>query len=176
MNYFSLFELDVKFDMNVSELTKKYYALTKAHHPDHHTLKSEDLKFEALQKTTQINEGYKILKQKETRYKHILELSGIIFEEGKESVPQEFLFEMMEVNEALMEYMVDSDPKMKVSIESKLDSIDEEMWKTIEQTVIEFEFGKTKKEELENIKEYYCLLYTSPSPRDATLSRMPSSA
>ena len=28
-----------------------------------------------------------------------------------------------------------------------------------------------------NIKEaYICLLYTSPSPRDATLSRMPSSA
>ena len=25
-------------------------------------------------------------------------------------------------------------------------------------------------------KSYYCLLYTSPSPRDATLSRMPSSA
>ena len=26
------------------------------------------------------------------------------------------------------------------------------------------------------IKGYTCLLYTSPSPRDATLSRMPSSA
>ena len=25
-------------------------------------------------------------------------------------------------------------------------------------------------------KSYFCLLYTSPSPRDATLSRMPSSA
>ena len=25
-------------------------------------------------------------------------------------------------------------------------------------------------------KDYICLLYTSPSPRDATLSRMPSSA
>ena len=25
-------------------------------------------------------------------------------------------------------------------------------------------------------KDYGCLLYTSPSPRDATLSRMPSSA
>ena len=24
--------------------------------------------------------------------------------------------------------------------------------------------------------QWYCLLYTSPSPRDATLSRMPSSA
>ena len=26
------------------------------------------------------------------------------------------------------------------------------------------------------VQFYYCLLYTSPSPRDATLSRMPSSA
>ena len=26
------------------------------------------------------------------------------------------------------------------------------------------------------VMEYTCLLYTSPSPRDATLSRMPSSA
>ena len=26
------------------------------------------------------------------------------------------------------------------------------------------------------IEDYDCLLYTSPSPRDATLSRMPSSA
>ena len=27
-----------------------------------------------------------------------------------------------------------------------------------------------------NVESYHCLLYTSPSPRDATLSRMPSSA
>ena len=28
----------------------------------------------------------------------------------------------------------------------------------------------------EELDDYACLLYTSPSPRDATLSRMPSSA
>ena len=35
-----------------------------------------------------------------------------------------------------------------------------------------------KAEEIEQSQESYwsCLLYTSPSPRDATLSRMPSSA
>ena len=31
-------------------------------------------------------------------------------------------------------------------------------------------------EKLKNTHEKPCLLYTSPSPRDATLSRMPSSA
>ena len=30
--------------------------------------------------------------------------------------------------------------------------------------------------QLETARFYVCLLYTSPSPRDATLSRMPSSA
>ena len=30
--------------------------------------------------------------------------------------------------------------------------------------------------EVEQPRIYFCLLYTSPSPRDATLSRMPSSA
>ena len=29
---------------------------------------------------------------------------------------------------------------------------------------------------IEDLKDNICLLYTSPSPRDATLSRMPSSA
>ena len=36
---------------------------------------------------------------------------------------------------------------------------------------------KPKKKKLpESVQIYSCLLYTSPSPRDATLSRMPSSA
>ena len=42
----------------------------------------------------------------------------------------------------------------------------------------ELEDGKYSSDEAETIAQYHgtCLLYTSPSPRDATLSRMPSSA
>ena len=43
--------------------------------------------------------------------------------------------------------------------------------------------GSTLREVIENLekmypgtKDYLCLLYTSPSPRDGLLSRMPSSA
>ena len=35
---------------------------------------------------------------------------------------------------------------------------------------------RTKSLKVFRHSEYSCLLYTSPSPRDATLSRMPSSA
>ena len=40
---------------------------------------------------------------------------------------------------------------------------------------LEQERGITIKSQTVNL-QYTCLLYTSPSPRDATLSRMPSSA
>ena len=37
--------------------------------------------------------------------------------------------------------------------------------------------SKPDKQELKKVKHHlYCLLYTSPSPRDGLLSRMPSSA
>ena len=36
--------------------------------------------------------------------------------------------------------------------------------------------AKKKSEAVEALRHYLCLLYTSQSPRDATLSRMPSSA
>ena len=40
----------------------------------------------------------------------------------------------------------------------------------------EFEWGLDSDEEVDDALSYSCLLYTSPSPRDATLSRMPSYA
>ena len=37
-------------------------------------------------------------------------------------------------------------------------------------------YAEGQRRYVESLSAYACLLYTSPSPRDATLSRMPSSA
>ena len=39
-----------------------------------------------------------------------------------------------------------------------------------------FDYGPTNKSSVSKLSPYICLLYTSPSPRDRTRSRMPSSA
>ena len=41
---------------------------------------------------------------------------------------------------------------------------------------LDFDLDLAKSDKKENIYYYICLLYTSPSPRDGLLSRMPSSA
>ena len=56
------------------------------------------------------------------------------------------------------------------TIFNQLDTIQEKLFWEKQQTIL-----KTAKQYKKRKKEL-CLLYTSPSPRDATLSRMPSSA
>ena len=62
---------------------------------------------------------------------------------------------------------------------------DDEQFKKIKRAYEDLQLGKTYPDTADERKEkakFYsgdssaCLLYTSPSPRDATLSRMPSSA
>ena len=47
------------------------------------------------------------------------------------------------------------------------EKVTEEFWKEIEAEAAKYEV---------TVDYYLCLLYTSPSPRDGLLSRMPSSA
>ena len=54
-----------------------------------------------------------------------------------------------------------------------VEQIQNDLTKTVNKTSYTIQYGDT----LSTIAEALgCLLYTSPSPRDATLSRMPSSA
>ena len=45
-----------------------------------------------------------------------------------------------------------------------------------EKLQLQYTLGKQEEIFIKECKNILCLLYTSPSPRDATLSRMPSSA
>ena len=53
--------------------------------------------------------------------------------------------------------------------------VDELRKRTSEEDILDFEEKFNSKNE-KNLHVYICLLYTSPSPRDPHLSRMPSSA
>ena len=49
-------------------------------------------------------------------------------------------------------------------------------WQMVASTVMTFVICKLRGLPIPLSRHHICLLYTSPSPRDATLSRMPSSA
>lgn len=155
MNYFDLFELPVNFTIDKEKLRKKYYALNRENHPDNFTLDNQDEQISALEKSSFINEGFKTLKDEMKRIKYTLELNGIKFEEGNESVPQMFLMEMMDINEFIFDFKMNPSDEAKNNIVSQIKSLKKRIFENVNEFINNFDFINPDKKQLELIKDYY---------------------
>ncbi len=123
INYFEFFEIDVAFEIDLTALRKKFIAQSKAFHPDFHALDTEAEQEKVLEKSTHNNQGWKVLSDENKRISHILELHDALPKEGEAKVPQEFLMEMMDLNEALMELEFGEDPSLLQKVTDSLNEI-----------------------------------------------------
>ncbi|MBT8190114.1 MAG: Fe-S protein assembly co-chaperone HscB [Bacteroidia bacterium] len=155
MNYFELFEIPVSFELDTVVLKRKYYVLSKTFHPDRFTLKSETEQLLALNQSTEINKAYRTLKERQSRIRYILELKGVIFVEGQEKVPQDFLMEMMEINESLMELKLDPEPSSIRRIEKQIEEIETSLGKEISAVMELIDLDNPDESKLELVKIYY---------------------
>ncbi len=102
-NYFAHFGLTPKFDINVTDLRTAFITKSKEFHPDYHSQSAEEIQDQMLELSTLNNTAFKTLSDQRTRIKHILELFNCMPGEGEAKVPNDFLLQMMEINEEIME-------------------------------------------------------------------------
>jgi len=139
MNYFEFFDLSVGLDIDVSKLRTKFLLNSKKFHPDHQDQSNAAALEEALDKSAQNNKAYQTLLNEDLRIKHILDIEGLLNKENEKALPQEFLFEMMDLNEGIMEAKIN--PSLKGEVESKITSFEKEL--SIEfQKLSNIEFSK----------------------------------
>ena len=103
MNYFELYEIPVSFLADEILIKQKYYANSKKYHPDFFINESEEKQAEVLQLSTLNNEAYQLLTDFDKRVAYILTLTGQISDAEKFVLPPDFLMEMMDINEKIME-------------------------------------------------------------------------
>ncbi len=154
-NYFEIFDLPVSIEIDDKALTKAYYKLTMEYHPDRYTLMDADVQLQAIDNTAIINEAYNVIKDSQARLKYVLLLSGVKFEEGKESVPQEFLMDMMDINEELMEYKMEPDMDKKNKLIKQLAGIESKLFEQFSPFITKFSFDNNNQELLLALKDYY---------------------
>jgi len=123
INYFEFFGIEVAFEIDVAELRKKYISQSKAFHPDFHALDDTSEQEKMLEKSTHNNQGWKVLSDENQRIAHVLDLHDALPKEGEATVPQEFLMEMMDLNETLMELQFGEDPSLKSKVINDLAEI-----------------------------------------------------
>lgn len=109
MNYFELFEIPQRFDVDIAELANRYRELQKTVHPDKFANAGEQQKLLAISKTAQVNDAYQTLKDPIRRAEHMLLLRGVdIDNESTTMKDSGFLMQQLEWREALAE-LRDSD-------------------------------------------------------------------
>lgn len=127
MNYFEFYELPVSFSPDQGVVKKKFYALSKAYHPDFHVNESEERQREILDLSTLNNKAFQTLSDRNKLVPYVLELYGELSEGEKYDLPKAFLMEMMEVNEALMELEFDFDADKLKQIETDVKNIEKNL-------------------------------------------------
>jgi len=155
MTYFDLYNIPVSFTINKAALKKQYYALSREYHPDFYTQESETKQAEILELSSLNNEAYKVLRNFDKRMKYILGLKGVIEEEGKNTVPQMFLMEMMDINEALMELEFDFDKSAYDKVSADLKAMTDSLLAEVQPIIDNYDDKNAKSTELNEIKNYY---------------------
>ena len=118
VDYFRFFGLPRKLDLNVKELERDFYKLSRQLHPDKYARVTDQERQWSLEKSARLNDAYRTLRDPIERTKYLLELEGMKLEEQssaatqeakatgtekKQVVPPELLEEVFELNMQLEE-------------------------------------------------------------------------
>ena len=117
--YYTLLDLPYMVNVDESALKKAYHKLSRESHPDYHSHLSAEGQEAVLQKSTQVNQAYKTLKDLDKRLQYILSVEGQWKDGNEAELDPMFLMEMMELNEAVMEADEDNADKIREQILGK---------------------------------------------------------
>jgi molecular chaperone HscB len=154
VNYFSFFGLPRKLNLDVAQLEREFYELSRKLHPDLNARADKREQEWSLEQSSLLNDGYRTLKDPIKRTQYLLRLEGVELEEQsktatekarasgevkKQIVPPDLLEEVFELNMQLEELrmnkkMGEDDPALakdleahKAQFEKKYEELAEEL-------------------------------------------------
>lgn len=145
----------MSFSPNKDLVKQQYFKLSRKYHPDFVSNGTDEEKEQALQTSSLINNAYKIFNNPDETIKYILQLKGLIVDEEKYVLPNDFLMDMMELNEKLMDAKMEANLDLidacKLAIKKTQQNIYDVVKEIIENDN-EFDFSEKK---LLLVKDYY---------------------
>src|SRR5271169_2393722 len=103
-DYFAFFGLSRKLTLDLADLEQRFHSLSWKLHPDNFVRASEDERQLSLDRSSQLNDAYRTLRDPVARVEYLLGLAGLRKEgQKKQQAPPELLEEVFELNESLDE-------------------------------------------------------------------------
>lgn len=152
MDYFELYGIAPVLQPDPQQVQKIYYLLCRKYHPDQFSLSDTKAQDEAIQMTSLVNEARSVLLHPDRCLEYLLRRQGILNEEIKQELPPDFLMQMMDFNEELMDAKLEGEAEtlnrlrlelmhmrttmtdeVKPLLESSELPIDENAWKQLKE-------------------------------------------
>jgi len=152
MDYFELFEIPVQLKVDTTRLSGKFFELSRKFHPDYFAGEEEGAQAAALEQSANLNKAWKIFQNPDATIKYVLQEKGLLEEEEKYELPPDFLMEVMDLNEQLME-MDETDDRGQLS--AVIAQLSSQIYEPVKEIVEGYQEGVTSEKELLQVKEYY---------------------
>lgn len=156
-DYFNFYGLPISFSPDTTLVKQKFYELSKKYHPDFYINETEEKQVEVLEMSTINNKAYQVLSDAQKRLQYILELKGQLAEGEHYVLPQDFLMDMMEINESLMDLQFDPDAEKLAAVKVEVAAVDESIQREI--SALTDSFGSKSDAEqailLSSVKDLY---------------------
>lgn len=149
MNYFELFGIPRSLSVDTKKINGKYLSLQKKYHPDFFSQADELEKAHALERSALVNLAWTTFQSKDETVRYVLELEGLLEDEGKFRLPPDFLSAVMDLNEMKMDGMETE------AIRAKVLELQEATEKKLEHLWVKSSDEEYSREDLQQVKEWY---------------------
>ncbi len=154
MNYFEFYNIPESFIIDQAALKIKFYELSKRYHPDFYANEDEAKQQEILELSTVNNKAFQVLSTPSKLIEYILQQHNLLLDGDKHQLDPDFLMEMMDINEALMEV---EDNSALNKIKTQLIDIEKQLNDALQAHIAEYEIHNTAtlQKALVGIKDIY---------------------
>jgi molecular chaperone HscB len=133
VDHFSFLDLPRKLSIDVADLEKRFYSLSRQFHPDYFMAATELEKQASVERSSKLNDAYRTLRDRVARITYLLTLEG--YKESEKKAPPGLLEEVFELNMKIEEIKaakatadVEEVTEARLALEEALESLKEKLF------------------------------------------------
>ena len=156
-NYFAFYDLPESFLPNEPELKRRYYAKSRETHPDFHATSAPEHQAAMLRQATFNTDAYRTLADPDQRMAYLLRRHGLLAEGKQEALPPDFLMDMLDLNEQLMDLSTAPDATAEARVTAEVAALANTLDADIQPVLAGYEGlpADHRPAALEQIRTYY---------------------
>ncbi|MDQ3141405.1 MAG: Fe-S protein assembly co-chaperone HscB [Bacteroidota bacterium] len=154
MNYFQYYDIPETLHLDLKLLRDLYYQKSRELHPD--LQKQQNTSTDELQeKAAQNNQAYKTLSDPLLRLKHALELNIGALQENQQSLPADFLMQMMDLHEKISEAIHVENIQTRENLQNEIEEIQNKIHIIAKPFINSFDQNDRSSSLFEGLLDYY---------------------